>query len=130
MKKHSKAKAMRATSGVEPKPEPLSRLYRVLAGRKGADPARSYTAKLLQAGRAAIAKKLGEEAVELALAAAQGSRGPAIRESADLLYHLLVLWADLKIEPEDVYAELRAREGRSGLAEKAARQQRGGKQTP
>lgn len=99
----------------------LSRLYAVILSRKGGDAKSSYTAKLLAGGAPLIAKKLGEEAVELALAAAGRDRGQIVNESADLLYHLLVLWADAKITPEQVFAELGAREGKSGLAEKAAR---------
>jgi len=67
------------------------------------------------------AKKLGEEAVETALAAVSGDRGAITAESADLLYHLLVTWVATGVTPAEVYAALEAREGRSGLAEKAAR---------
>ncbi len=99
----------------------LDRLHQVVAGRKGADPSGSYTAKLFARGRAKIAQKVGEEAVECALAAVQDDRAEIVKESADLLYHLLVLWADAGIDPEEIYAELERREGTSGLAEKAAR---------
>lgn len=99
----------------------LDRLFEELRRRKGADPESSYTAQLLHRGTIKIAKKLGEEAVETALAAVAQDKTAVIAESADLLYHLLVLWLDADIVPEEVYAALEARSGRSGLAEKAAR---------
>ena len=81
----------------------------------------SYTRKLIDRGVAHCAKKLGEEAVETAIAAIAEDRGRLIAEAADLLYHLLVLWADCVIRPEEVWAKLLARDGISGIAEKAAR---------
>ena len=102
----------------------LDRLFEVIAARKGADPASSYTAKLFSKGVAACAQKLGEEAVETVIAAAAGDTKGALSESADLLYHWLVLIAVLDLDPADVYAELARREGRSGLDEKAARTER------
>ncbi len=98
----------------------LDALYAVIAARKGADPTTSYTAKLFGRGRAKITQKLGEEAVELVIA---GCIEPdkMVSESADLLYHMLVLWADAGIAPDDVWAELARRAGTSGLAEKASR---------
>jgi phosphoribosyl-ATP pyrophosphohydrolase len=99
----------------------LERLFSVIESRKGADPASSYTAKLLAEGKGRIAKKLGEEATETVIAAAAGTPAAVARESADLLYHLLVLWAAAGVNPADVWAELARREGTSGLAEKAAR---------
>ncbi len=99
----------------------LARLYATILARKGGDAAQSYTAQLLAAGTEKIAKKLGEEAVETALAAAGGDRARIAAESADLLYHLLVLWANAGIKPEDVWAELARREGISGIAEKRGR---------
>jgi phosphoribosyl-ATP pyrophosphohydrolase len=100
---------------------PVDRLFATIVARKGADPAQSYTAKLLAAGKLKCAKKLGEEATETALAAVGEDKDAIADESADLLYHLLVLWAACGIRPEDVYAALQAREGRSGLEEKASR---------
>jgi phosphoribosyl-ATP pyrophosphohydrolase len=100
---------------------PIDRLYEVIASRKGTDATTSYTAKLLREGRTACAKKLGEEAVETVIAAADNDKAALTRESADVLYHLLVLWAACDVKPDDVYAELERREGRSGLEEKAAR---------
>jgi phosphoribosyl-ATP pyrophosphohydrolase len=99
----------------------LERLHAAILSRRGADPATSYTAKLLQRGTAKIAQKLGEEAVETAIEAVRGDRGKLIGESADLLYHLLVLWADAGIAPDEVWAELQRREGQSGIAEKEQR---------
>jgi len=100
---------------------PLDRLYDQVLARKTADPARSYTAKLLNEGVAKCAKKVGEEGVEVAIAALAGDARERVAESADLLYHLCVLWVAAGINPADVYAELAAREGRSGLDDKAAR---------
>jgi len=99
----------------------LDRLYATIASRKGADPAASYTAKLFAEGRAKIAKKVGEEAVETTLAALGEGRERVAAESADLLYHLLVLWADCGVAPGEVWAALEAREGRSGIEEKKSR---------
>ena len=101
--------------------EVLEQLFRTIESRKGGDPGASYTAKLLAEGKARIAKKLGEEATETVIAAAAGTPAEVTRESADLLYHLLVLWAAAGVAPADVWAELARREGTSGLAEKAAR---------
>jgi phosphoribosyl-ATP pyrophosphohydrolase len=100
----------------------LDRLFATIAARKSADAGTSYTAKLLRDGVERCAKKFGEEAVEAAIAAVAGKKESTIDESADVLYHLLVLWAACGIEPEEVYAALAAREGRSGLEEKASRQ--------
>ena len=101
--------------------EVLQRLYAVIEARKGDDPKASYTAQLFADGLPQIAQKLGEEAVETVIAGASGDTAGTVRESADLLYHLLVLWAELGIVPDEVWAELNRREGTSGLAEKAAR---------
>jgi phosphoribosyl-ATP pyrophosphohydrolase len=99
----------------------LERLYAVIESRKGGDPATSYTAKLLAEGKVKIAKKLGEEATETVIAATAGTPAEVARESADLLYHLFVLWAAAGVKPAAVWSELARREGTSGLAEKAAR---------
>ncbi|WP_395677803.1 phosphoribosyl-ATP diphosphatase [Inquilinus sp.] len=99
----------------------LDRLAAVIRSRQGADPASSYTAKLFARGRPKIAQKLGEEAVETVIEALRDDPGAIASESADLLYHLLVLWADAGVAPETVWAVLEAREGTSGIAEKAAR---------
>jgi len=99
----------------------LDRLYATLQDRREADPEKSYTAKLLAKGPEKIAKKLGEEGVEAALAGACGSKEELVAESADLLYHLAVLWTARGVAPADVWAALERRADRSGLAEKAAR---------
>lgn len=99
----------------------LDRLFAVIAARAQADPARSYTAQLLREGAAKIAKKLMEEAAEAGIEAVKGDRARLIQESADLLYHLLVLWADAGIAPAEVWRALEARQGRSGIAEKKSR---------
>jgi phosphoribosyl-ATP pyrophosphohydrolase len=99
----------------------LDRLYDVIASRRGGDPAQSYSARLLADGAPAIAKKLGEETVETIIEAVAGEPRRLAAESADLLYHLLVLWADAGIAPAEVWRILEARAGTSGLAEKAAR---------
>jgi phosphoribosyl-ATP pyrophosphohydrolase len=103
----------------------LARLYATILARRGADPASSYTAKLFARGEAKIAQKLGEEAIEAVVAAVQRDNKAVIAESGDLLYHLLVLWAELGIEPEEVWAELKRREGTSGIAEKDSRKKEG-----
>lgn len=99
----------------------LERLFSIIEARRGGDPAASYTAQLLAEGRAKAAKKLGEEATETVIAAVAGTSVELARESADLLYHLLVLWGACGVRPADVWSELARREGTSGLAEKAAR---------
>ncbi|MEE8516815.1 MAG: phosphoribosyl-ATP diphosphatase [Alphaproteobacteria bacterium] len=101
--------------------EVLARLFAVIESRRGGDPDASYTAKLLAGGPRAIARKLGEEALETMIEGLEGDRDKLVGESADLIYHLLVLWADAGIAPEEVWRELARREGISGLAEKAAR---------
>ena len=100
---------------------PIDRLFATILARKDGDPNISYTAKLLAKGRLQCAKKLGEEAVETCLAAVAQDKPALANESADLLYHLLVLWTACGLTPDEVYAALAAREGRSGLEEKAAR---------
>ena len=99
----------------------LDRLYVVIDSRKGADPDTSYTARLFSRGRAQIAKKLGEEAVEALIEGIKGDRPKLVAESADLLYHLLTLWAATSVKPKAVWTELARREGLSGIAEKASR---------
>jgi phosphoribosyl-ATP pyrophosphohydrolase len=99
----------------------LDRLYAIIDSRRSADPSDSHTAKLFKKGTKKIAKKLGEEAVETILEAQHGSKEHLIAESADLLYHLLVLWADRGVRPDEVWAALRGRMGVSGIAEKRSR---------
>jgi phosphoribosyl-ATP pyrophosphohydrolase len=100
--------------------EALDRLAATIEARKGADVATSYTAQLL-ADPARAAKKLGEEAVETVIAIAQGDPAATASESADLIYHWLVALAASGIALDEVAAKLEAREGTSGLAEKASR---------
>lgn len=102
-------------------PDFLAALYATALERKGADPESSYVARLYAKGRTKIAQKVGEEGLEVALAAVGGSRDDVISESADLLFHLAVLWADCNISLKDVAAELERRRGTSGLVEKASR---------
>ena len=92
----------------------LDRLYEVIESRKQADPDESYTAKLYSRGTAKIAQKLGEEAVETVIEAVRGDKKALTEESADLLYHLLVLWADSKVKPCDVWGTLEMRFGTGG----------------
>jgi len=99
----------------------LDHLNRVVAGRKGADPGTSYTAKLFAKGPNKIAQKVGEEATEVVIAALTEGPDKVVSESADLLYHLSVLWAQMGVAPADVWAELARRFGTSGLDEKASR---------
>lgn len=99
----------------------LEQLFRLIQQRKNADAGSSYTASLYAKGRKKIAQKVGEEAVELALAAVQDDKNEALNESADLLYHLCVLWSDMGIEPSEILTILQEREGTSGLQEKQNR---------
>jgi phosphoribosyl-ATP pyrophosphohydrolase len=96
----------------------LERLYGAVIAASGADPATSRTAKLLSAGRAKVAKKLAEEAAEVVIDAMAGQPEAVVRESADLLYNLVVLWAHAGVRPDQVWAEMRRRELMFGIAEK------------
>ncbi len=99
----------------------LDKLFARIEASRDADPGKSYTAKLFSRGRAKIAQKLGEEAVEAVIELLREDKPALIGESADLLYHLLVAWVEAGVKPDEVWAELARREGISGLAEKAAR---------
>ncbi|MBX9797004.1 phosphoribosyl-ATP diphosphatase [Sphingomonas sp.] len=101
--------------------DPLDRLEATIRARRGAAPDSSYVARLFTRGRAKIAQKLGEEAVEAAIAAVQDDAAALTAEAADLMFHLLVLLADAGLSLNDVRAELARREGVSGIDEKAAR---------
>ncbi len=103
------------------KAETLDRLYETVLARKSAEPGSSYTASLYAKGTKKIAQKVGEEGVELSLAAALNDKAEIVTESADLLYHICVLWANAGISPHEIYEELAKREGLSGLDEKASR---------
>jgi phosphoribosyl-ATP pyrophosphohydrolase len=108
----------------------LERLAAVLESRKGADPERSYVAKLLAKGPDAILKKIGEEATETILAAKGGTPDRIVAETADLWFHCLVMLAHYGLSPNQVLDELARREGLSGLDEKAARTNRTTKDRP
>jgi phosphoribosyl-ATP pyrophosphohydrolase len=100
----------------------LDALWRTVEARRlSGDVEHSHSARLIARGTAKVAQKLGEEAVECVIEATQGNRAATVLESADLLYHLVVLWVDAGIRPEEVWAELARRQGISGIAEKAAR---------
>ena len=101
--------------------EILDRLFDVVESRKGGDVDVSYTAKLLAAGTPKIAQKVGEEAVETVIEALADKDGKIAEESADLLYHLLVLWADKGVRPEDIWSVIADRFGISGIDDKNAR---------
>jgi phosphoribosyl-ATP pyrophosphohydrolase len=101
----------------------LDRLFAVIESRRHGDPATSHTARLFNKGTRKIAQKMGEEAVEVVIEAVRGKRDRIVEESADLMYHLLVLWADAHVRPQDVWQELARREGMSGVAEKESRQE-------
>ncbi|MBR0674125.1 phosphoribosyl-ATP diphosphatase [Neoroseomonas soli] len=102
----------------------LDRLWQVVEERRQArDTMISHSARLLARGTAKVAQKLGEEAVECVIEAAIGNRAATVLESADLLYHLMVVWVDAGIRPEEVWTELARRQGISGIAEKASRPQ-------
>lgn len=106
----------------KPNAEIIDALYAVIASRAGGDPLTSYTAQLLARGTGKISEKVGEEAFETVVAALSDGPDAVAAESADLIYHLCVLWADAGIRPEDVWAKLAERQGTSGLKEKACRE--------
>jgi len=99
----------------------LEELYALIERRKGENPETSYTAKLFSKGREKIARKMAEEAIETVLASVTETPERLASESADVLYHLLVLWADAGVKPADVWAELARRQGVSGIDEKQSR---------
>ena len=103
----------------------LERLYNVVVARRGGDVEKSYIAKRLKQGTPKIAQKVGEEAVETVIAAMEKDRDGVINESADLLFHWLMLLVDQGVKVEEVMAELTRREGISGLDEKANRKLKG-----
>ncbi|APT58226.1 phosphoribosyl-ATP diphosphatase [Roseomonas gilardii] len=100
----------------------LDRLWQTVEQRRlSGDVTASHSARLMARGTAKVAQKLGEEAVECVIEATLGNRKATVLESADVLYHLIVVWVDAGIRPEEVWGELARREGISGIAEKAAR---------
>ena len=107
--------------GIGPASAVLDRLWSVVMSRRNANPAVSHSARLLSRGTAKVAQKFGEESVECVIEAVAGNRDAVVAESADVLYHLLVLWVACGIRPDEVWGELKRREGISGIAEKAAR---------
>ena len=96
----------------------VNRLYDAVVAVRSADPGKSRTARLLRAGRGKVAKKLAEEAVEVVIDAMNGQPEAVVRESADLLYNLVVLWVSAGIHPDEVWAEMTRRERMFGIAEK------------
>ncbi len=105
----------------DPLGDALARLWATIEARRGASPETSYTAKLLAAGPAGVARKLGEELLEAVIEAVKGDSAALTRESTDVLYHLLVLWAAAGLTPDNIAAELTRREGVSGIEEKRSR---------
>lgn len=102
----------------------IDRLFGVIESRRGKDPETSYVASLFADGRRRIAQKVGEEATETVIAAVARGKEEVAEESADLLFHLMVLWADVGVTPDRVRAVLSRREGQSGLEEKESRESR------
>jgi phosphoribosyl-ATP pyrophosphohydrolase len=96
----------------------VDRLHAAVLAARIADSDSSRTARLLRAGRAKAAKKLAEEAVEVVIDAIEGEKDAVVRESADLIYNLVVLWVACGIRPQDVWKEMARRERLMGLAEK------------
>ena len=133
MKKGGPGARPLAGPGAEPQPslskppkkppdyEVLDRLHALVSARRDADPRRSHSARLLARGTRKVAQKLGEETFECLIEAVAGDRKRLTGEAADVLYHLVVLWVDQGVRPEQVWAELRRREGTSGIDEKASR---------
>ena len=105
----------------------VERLFEQVIEAKTADPAVSRTAKLLRSGRAKMAKKLAEEAIEVVIDTMNGERDAVVRESADLIYNLVVLWAEAGVNPQEVWSEMARRERLFGLAEKVPKKLAGRK---
>ncbi|MBT7943666.1 MAG: phosphoribosyl-ATP diphosphatase [Alphaproteobacteria bacterium] len=99
----------------------IDTLYETIKSRRGDDPNESYTAQLFDGGVETIARKIGEESTEVIVAALRETPAHVVSESADLLYHLMVLWAEQDITPDDVFEELAGRAGTSGVEEKESR---------
>jgi len=123
-KPKAKPKALPVPVSTGVSPRVIDRLWSVVLDRRTADPAISHSARLLSRGTAKVAQKFGEEAVECLIEAVAGNRSALIAESADVLYHLLVMWVNAGVRTEEVWAELARREGVSGIVEKAGRVQR------
>lgn len=101
--------------------ETFSYLRAVIAERRSADPEESYIAKMFRKGRKKMAQKVGEEAVEVVIASIRGEKAELVSESADLLFHLLILWEEAGVTPEELAEELGRRKDKSGIAEKKSR---------
>jgi phosphoribosyl-ATP pyrophosphohydrolase len=114
-------RALKAGPATDTGADVLDRLWSVVTERRDADPGISHSARLLSRGPAKVAQKFGEEAVECVIEAVRGDRHAVIAESADVLYHLVVVWVSTGVAPQEVWAELMRREGLSGIAEKASR---------
>ena len=102
----------------------LDRLYAAVVAARDLDPAVSRTARLLRSGQAKMSKKLAEEAIEVVIDAMNGEADAVVRESADLIYNLAVLWVACGVKPRDVWAEMDRREKMLGIAEKLPKAQR------
>ena len=102
----------------------IARLHKAVLAARSGDPAASRTARLLQSGRAKMAKKLAEEAVEVVIDAMHGHNDAVVRESADLIYNLVVLWVAAGVRPQDVWDEMTRREQLMGIAEKLPKGQK------
>ncbi len=127
-KKAAAKRATRAKAPLPPIPDApgptgsvLDRLHATVLDRRAADPSTSHSARLLSRGTAKVAQKFGEEAVECLIEAVAANPAALVGESADVLYHLMVMWVAAGVEPSQVWSELERREGVSGIAEKAAR---------
>ena len=103
----------------------IDELFGVIEKRKGGDPETSYVARTFARGREHVAKKVGEEGVEVALAGALGDKKGIVSESADLLFHLMILWSETGVAPTEVLKELSKRRGVSGLAREASNRKAG-----
>src|SRR5215470_3754621 len=103
----------------------ITRLYQAAHACRHDDPSTSRTAKLLHSGRSKMAKKLAEEAIEVVIDAMNGDREAVVRESADLLYNLVVVWSEAGVRPQDVWEEMARRERLFGLAEKLPKKVQG-----
>src|SRR6202161_2419877 len=99
----------------------ITRLYQAVLACRHDDPSTSRTARLLRSGRSKMAKKLAEEAVEVVIDSMNGDRDAVVKESADLIYNLVVLWVAAGIRPEDVWKEMDRRERLLGIGQKRAK---------
>lgn len=130
MKKAATSKRAKASIPAPTGAEIIDRLWTTVVARRSADPSKSHSARLLARGTAKVAQKFGEEAVECLIEAVAKNPAAVVTESADVLYHLAVLWVAAGVEPAEVWAELHRREGVSGIDEKAARSAGGTRKIP